>query len=50
MEPSNDRSMATAFGIPDTISASSWSDTEECRGEIRRAAQQTLKQLSEKQG
>ena len=30
--------------------ASSWTDTEEYRGEIRRDAQKTLKQLSEKQG
>src|SRR5881392_3317180 len=30
--------------------ASSWTDTEEYRGEIRRDAQQTLKKLSEKQG
>jgi tetratricopeptide (TPR) repeat protein len=30
--------------------ASSWTDTEEYRGEIRRDAQQTLKTLSEKQG
>jgi hypothetical protein len=30
--------------------ASSWTDTEEYRGEIRRDAQKTLKKLSEKQG
>jgi Tfp pilus assembly protein PilF len=30
--------------------ASSWTDTDEYRGEIRRDAQQTLKKLSEKQG
>jgi dienelactone hydrolase len=30
--------------------ASSWTDTEQYRGEIRRDAQKTLKQLSEKQG
>ena len=30
--------------------ASSWTDTDQYRGEIRRSAQQTLKKLSEKQG
>jgi tetratricopeptide (TPR) repeat protein len=30
--------------------ASSWTDTDQYRGEIRRSAQKTLKQLSEKQG
>ena len=33
-----------------TVPASSWTDTEEYRGEIRRSAQKTLKKLSEKQG
>ena len=33
-----------------TVPASSWTDTDEYRGEIRRSAQKTLKQLSEKQG
>ena len=33
-----------------TVPASSWTDTDEYRGEIRRGAQKTLKQLSEKQG
>jgi hypothetical protein len=33
-----------------TVPASSWTDTNEYRGEIRRSAQKTLKQLSEKQG
>jgi len=33
-----------------TVPASSWTDTEEYRSEIRRSAQKTLKQLSEKQG
>jgi len=32
-----------------TVPASSWSDTEQQRGEIRRSAQQILKKLSEKQ-
>jgi dienelactone hydrolase len=32
-----------------TMPASSWSDTEENRGEIRRGAQETLKKLGEKQ-
>src|SRR5438067_11587430 len=32
------------------LPASSWTDTEQYRGEIRRSAQKTLKQLSEKQG
>ena len=30
--------------------ASSWTDTEEYRGEIRRDVQKTLRKLSEKQG
>src|SRR6266566_6573208 len=33
-----------------TVPASSWTDTDEYRGEIRRSAQQTLKKLNEKQG
>jgi len=33
-----------------TVPASSWTDTEEYRGEIRRSAQKTLKKLNEKQG
>jgi Flp pilus assembly protein TadD len=33
-----------------TVPASSWTDTEQYRGEIRRSAQQTLKKLGEKQG
>ncbi len=33
-----------------TAPASSWTDTDEYRGEIRRSAQQTLKKLGEKQG
>ena len=33
-----------------TVPASSWTDTEEYSSEIRRSAQKTLKQLSEKQG
>src|SRR5437868_6907281 len=32
------------------VPASSWTDTNEYRGEIRRSAQKTLKQLNEKQG
>lgn len=32
-----------------TVPASSWTDTEPYRGEIRRSAQQTLKKLSEGQ-
>jgi hypothetical protein len=32
------------------VPASSWTDTEEYRGEIRRSVQQTLKSLGEKQG
>ena len=32
------------------VPASSWTDTDEYRGEIRRGAQKTLNQLSEKQG
>jgi hypothetical protein len=32
------------------VSASSWADTDQYRGEIRRSAQKTLKQLSAKQG
>jgi hypothetical protein len=30
--------------------ASSWSDTEQRRGEIRKSAEETLKKASEKQG
>ena len=33
-----------------TVPASSWTDTQEYRGEIRRSAQKTLKKLSEEQG
>jgi len=33
-----------------TVPASSWTDTDEYRGEIRRSAQETLKKLSEPQG
>jgi len=32
-----------------TVPASSWTDTEEYRGENRRSVQQTLKKLGEKQ-
>jgi Flp pilus assembly protein TadD len=33
-----------------TVPASSWTDTEQYRGEIRSGAEKTLKKLSEKQG